>query len=246
MVACLERTEENAEFHQIVEFLTTSSIHYALTVSLTIYASYIEQFWNTVNSQTINDVKQIHATVFGNILVISESSVRSDLHFNDEDGITCLTNNAIFENLALMGYESDSANIPFQNAHCTPQWKYLIHTILHCLSSKSTSWNEFSTNIASAVICLATSQKFNFSKLIFDGDRPRCQEAMGVPLLRLGTKEVNSKDEPFKIGTFKRKGLDKNNVSKQGRKSDKTKVMFKDSEFDVLDDAMENVAVKYF
>ncbi|GJU45111.1 hypothetical protein Tco_1202377 [Tanacetum coccineum] len=32
----------------------------------------------------------------------------------------------------------------------------------------------------------------------------------------------------------------------RGRKSDKTKVMFKDSEFDVLDDAMENVAVKYF
>ncbi|GKF61955.1 hypothetical protein Tco_0182009, partial [Tanacetum coccineum] len=45
----------------------------------------------------------------------------------------------------------------------------------------------------------------------------------------------------FKIGTFRRKGLDKENVSKQGRKSDKTKLMFKDSDFDVLDDAMENV-----
>ncbi|GJU26469.1 putative ribonuclease H-like domain-containing protein [Tanacetum coccineum] len=46
---------------------------------------------------------------------------------------------------------------------------YLIHTILQCLSSKSTAWNEFGTNIASAVICLAKNQKFNFSKLIFDG-----------------------------------------------------------------------------
>ncbi|GJY81832.1 retrovirus-related pol polyprotein from transposon TNT 1-94 [Tanacetum coccineum] len=59
--------------------------------------------WNTANSQTVNDVKQIHATVDGKTVVISESSVRSDLHFNDEDGITCLTNYAIFENLALMG-----------------------------------------------------------------------------------------------------------------------------------------------
>ncbi|GKD71164.1 putative ribonuclease H-like domain-containing protein [Tanacetum coccineum] len=116
----------------------------------------------------INDVKQIHATVDGKTVVISESSVRSDLHFNDEDGITCLTNTAIFENLALMGYESDSDKLTFQKALFSPQWKYLIHTILHCLSSKSTSWNEFSTNIASAVICLATGQKFNFSKLIFD------------------------------------------------------------------------------
>ncbi|GJW29074.1 hypothetical protein Tco_0045949 [Tanacetum coccineum] len=41
--------------------------------------------------------------VDGKTVVISESSVRSDLHFNDKDGITCLTNDAIFENLALMG-----------------------------------------------------------------------------------------------------------------------------------------------
>ncbi|GKA30712.1 hypothetical protein Tco_0717017 [Tanacetum coccineum] len=45
----------------------------------------------------------------------------------------------------------------------------------------------------------------------------------------------------FKISTSRRKGLDKENVSKQGRKSDKTKPMFNDSDFDVLDDAMENV-----
>ncbi|GKA16597.1 putative ribonuclease H-like domain-containing protein [Tanacetum coccineum] len=51
----------------------------------TIYASYIEQFWNTAHSKIVNDVKQIHATVDGKTVVISESSVRSDLHFNDED-----------------------------------------------------------------------------------------------------------------------------------------------------------------
>ncbi|GJT89518.1 hypothetical protein Tco_1078363 [Tanacetum coccineum] len=33
----------------------------------------------------INNVKQIHATVDGKTIVILESSVRSDLHFNDED-----------------------------------------------------------------------------------------------------------------------------------------------------------------
>nr|GFA87733.1 putative ribonuclease H-like domain-containing protein [Tanacetum cinerariifolium] len=34
MVACLERTDGNAEFHQIVDFLTSSTIHYALTIRL--------------------------------------------------------------------------------------------------------------------------------------------------------------------------------------------------------------------
>ncbi|GKA38311.1 hypothetical protein Tco_0730862 [Tanacetum coccineum] len=102
-------------------------------------------------------------------LVVTEASIRSSLLLNDVNGTACLTNEAIFQNLALMGYEGELNKLTFQKALFSPQWKYLIHTILHCLSSKSTSWNEFSTNITSAVICLATNQKFNFSKLIFDG-----------------------------------------------------------------------------
>nr|GEY33153.1 hypothetical protein [Tanacetum cinerariifolium] len=40
------------------------------------------------------------------------------------------------------------------------------NTLLHCLSAKTTSWNEFSSTMASAIICLATNQKFNFSRYI--------------------------------------------------------------------------------
>nr|GEU43796.1 hypothetical protein [Tanacetum cinerariifolium] len=35
-----------------------------------------------------------------------------------------------------------------------------------CLSAKTTSWNEFSITMASTIICLATNQKFNFSRYI--------------------------------------------------------------------------------
>nr|GEU98978.1 synaptobrevin, longin-like domain protein [Tanacetum cinerariifolium] len=38
-----------------------------------------------------------------------------------------------------------------------------------CLSPKSTSFNEFSSNIAIALVCLATNRTYNFSKMIFDG-----------------------------------------------------------------------------
>ncbi|GJS93703.1 hypothetical protein Tco_0800671 [Tanacetum coccineum] len=36
------------------------------------------------------------------------------------------------------------------------------------MSLKTTAWNEFSSTMASAIICLATNQKFNFSKYIFE------------------------------------------------------------------------------
>ncbi|GJS27679.1 hypothetical protein Tco_0488299 [Tanacetum coccineum] len=40
---------------------------------------------------------------------------------------------------------------------------------LALMGSKKTAWEQFSSNIATAIICLATNRKFNFSKLIFDG-----------------------------------------------------------------------------
>ncbi|GJX90095.1 hypothetical protein Tco_0343421 [Tanacetum coccineum] len=36
------------------------------------------------------------------------------------------------------------------------------------MGAKTTAWNEFSSTMASAIICLATNQKFNMSKYIFD------------------------------------------------------------------------------
>ncbi|GJS35713.1 hypothetical protein Tco_0534095 [Tanacetum coccineum] len=103
MVACLEKTKWNAQFHEIVDFLTRSSIYYSLTVSPTVSTSLIEQFWNTATSKTINDVSYIKAKVAGKTVSISEASIRRDLLFNDVDGIDCLINQEIYENLQLMG-----------------------------------------------------------------------------------------------------------------------------------------------
>ncbi|GKC92565.1 hypothetical protein Tco_1158007 [Tanacetum coccineum] len=139
MVAYLEKTDGNAEFHEIINFLTRSSIHYALTVSPVISTTFVEQFWTSAKSQTFNNVRYINAKVAGKPVTISEASIRSDLHFDDVDGIDSLINQAIFDAIKLMG-------------------------------SKSTSWDQIPTNIATAVICLTSNHKFNFSKLIFDED----------------------------------------------------------------------------
>ncbi|GJX61521.1 putative ribonuclease H-like domain-containing protein [Tanacetum coccineum] len=107
---------------------------------------------------------QLHALVDGKKIIISEASMRRVLKLEDEEGIDCLPNSTIFEQLALMGYEKISQKLTFYKS-----WKFLIHTILQCLSPKTTAWNEFSSTMASAITCLATNQKFNFLKFIFEG-----------------------------------------------------------------------------
>ncbi|GJV72771.1 hypothetical protein Tco_1492766 [Tanacetum coccineum] len=110
----------------------------------------------------------ITATIDGKVKVVFQASIRRHLKLEDSDGISTLSTIVIFEQLALMGYVSNSDSLTFQKGHFSPQWKFLIHTILHCLSSKKTAWEQFSSNIATAIICLATNRTFNFSKLIFE------------------------------------------------------------------------------
>ncbi|GJY51413.1 hypothetical protein Tco_0442260 [Tanacetum coccineum] len=86
----------------------------------------------------------------------------------DAEGISSLSNEEIFEQLAHMGYVTNFESLTFFKGHFSPQWKFFIHTILHCLSSKKTAYDQFSSNIATTIICLAISRRFNFSKFIFE------------------------------------------------------------------------------
>nr|GEZ37657.1 hypothetical protein [Tanacetum cinerariifolium] len=86
---------------------------------------------------------------------LSEIYIHYALTVNPHIYISCIKQ---FWNIAAVKHSGD----------VTSQWKFLIHNILQSLSAKRTSWNEFSTAMASAVICLSKGQKFNFSKYIFD------------------------------------------------------------------------------
>ncbi|GJS40274.1 hypothetical protein Tco_0565317 [Tanacetum coccineum] len=137
MVAFLTKSAESEGFEQIVDFLNANPIKYALTVNPTIYTSCIEQFWSTIKAKMVNGEVQLQALVDGKKIVVTEASVRRDLQLEDAEGMDCLPNVTIFEELTR-------------------------------ICAKTTAWNEFSSTMASAIICLATNQKFNFSKYIFE------------------------------------------------------------------------------
>ncbi|GKE78056.1 hypothetical protein Tco_1544176, partial [Tanacetum coccineum] len=107
MIAYLEKTEGNVEFHEVIDFLRRSYIYHALTVSPVNSTTIVEQFWTFAKSKTINNVRHITAEVAGKFVSISEASIRTDLIFDDADGIDSLPNQAIFDAIQHMGYEGD-------------------------------------------------------------------------------------------------------------------------------------------
>nr|GEZ74676.1 hypothetical protein [Tanacetum cinerariifolium] len=98
---------------------------------------------------------QLRTLIDGKKVVVSEAIIRRDLHFDDVDGVECFPNADIFEELARIGYEKPPLKLTFYKAFFSAQWKFLIHTLVQCLSAKRTAWNEFSCSMASTVICLA-------------------------------------------------------------------------------------------
>nr|GEZ68145.1 hypothetical protein [Tanacetum cinerariifolium] len=106
----------------------------------------------------VNDVTRLQALVDKKKVIITEATIREALRLDDAKSIDCLPNEEIFIELLRMGYEKPSTKLTFYKSFFSPQWKFLIHTILQCMSAKRTSWNKFSSSMASAVICLSTDK----------------------------------------------------------------------------------------
>nr|GFD44078.1 hypothetical protein [Tanacetum cinerariifolium] len=121
LVAFLYKPTKSKGFEQIVDFLNANPIKYSLTVNPTVYTSCIEQFSATVKAKTVNEEIQLQAPVDGKKILITKSTVRRDLQLEDAKGVDCLPNDAIFEQLTLIGYEKISQKLTFYKTFFSPQ-----------------------------------------------------------------------------------------------------------------------------
>ncbi|KAI3718575.1 hypothetical protein L6452_19452 [Arctium lappa] len=166
-IAMLQKPKQAAGFHQIVDFLKTTHIAHALTISPSIYIEHQRQFWANATIVTENGVQMIKTKVCGIPLTITEEVIRISLRLDDASGITSISNVELFSTLTRMGYGGPLGVFKFSKAKFSPQCRFFVHTLMHCISKKTTGWSEFSSTIAYALVCLATARKYNFSKMIF-------------------------------------------------------------------------------
>ncbi|GKC00126.1 hypothetical protein Tco_0986262, partial [Tanacetum coccineum] len=103
----------------------------------TIYVSLIEQFWQTASASTPEN---------------GEMEITATI-----DGKVKVVSEASIRRHIKLEDSDGISTLP--NAEIFEQ--------LALMGSKKTAWEQFSSNIATAIICLATNRTFNFSKLIF-------------------------------------------------------------------------------
>ncbi|GJX70959.1 hypothetical protein Tco_0308130 [Tanacetum coccineum] len=168
-VGYLQKPKGSDDYHQVLHFLSASHIRYALTNDPIIFDSLVKQFWSTA---TLRSPKlgppAIIATIDETPYIITEDSVRSQLQLADDGGIDDLPIAEIYSGMDNLGYVTEG-KLTFYKNKFSPQWRFLVHTILHCLSTKSGSWDQFGSSIVVALICLSDGRRFNWSSYIFKG-----------------------------------------------------------------------------
>ncbi|GJX73812.1 putative ribonuclease H-like domain-containing protein [Tanacetum coccineum] len=111
-------------------------------------------FWTSAKVKTVNGERQIQALVDKKKVIISETSIRSDLKLDDAEGTYCLPTATIFAELERMG-------------------------------AKTTSWNEFSSTMTSAIILLP-----RFVQVFLDKQVEGMSKHKGVYVTPSHTKKV--------------------------------------------------------
>ncbi|GJR38668.1 hypothetical protein Tco_1214352 [Tanacetum coccineum] len=141
----------------------------------------------------------ILATIDATPYTITENSVRGQLQLADDGGIDDLPIADIYSGMDNLGYVTEG-KLTFYKNKFSPQWRFLVHTIHHCLNTKSGSWDQFGSSIAVALIFLSDRRKFNWSSYIFKGMvsniGPRELMINLTPLLFYSTS-TNVEDEPL-------------------------------------------------
>ncbi|GJT41307.1 hypothetical protein Tco_0941172 [Tanacetum coccineum] len=263
MVAYLEKTDGNAEFHEIIDFLTRSSIHYALTVSPVVSTTFVEQFWMTAKSKTINNVRYITATVAGKLVSISEASIRN--HFpinalttkvfsfmvkkgkNFSGNVTPLFPSMLAQPTEDEGAVSErpSETQPTPSSYHPPKGSGGNHGG-QSSSDRSLSGNEDGLTLQSVYdLCVSlckqvTNQAAQIKDLKAQIKQLKKKAKPVISHHNAWIKSVSMKKRLARKKSLKTKLMQKESVSKQGRKPAKSEpTIHKDPAFDDLDDAMD-------
>ncbi|GJZ54322.1 hypothetical protein Tco_0609207 [Tanacetum coccineum] len=137
------------------------------------------KFWSTVKAKTINGEIQLHALVDGKKIIITESTVRRDLQLEDAEGVDCLPNSTIFEQLTLMGKpKRKDTQVPQPSDPSENVADEAVH-------------KELGDSLARAATTASSLEAKQYS-----GGGPRCQETMGdtITQTRFENVSIHSND----------------------------------------------------
>nr|GEU50658.1 hypothetical protein [Tanacetum cinerariifolium] len=205
---------------QIVKIHTDKNVADLLTKAF--------DFWSTAMAKTINGEAQLYTKVDGKKIIVTESFVTRNLRLADEEGIGCLLNSTIFEQIALMekpirkDTQVPQPSGPTEFVEDEAVYKEWGDRLVRTVTTASSLETEHDSGNITKTQSKATPNEPSFQRTD-SGGGPRCQEIIGgwgtTTQTRVLDLEKTKTTQHNKIASLKKrvKKLEKKNRSRTYR-----------------------------
>ncbi|MFS7937458.1 hypothetical protein Hanom_Chr05g00427781 [Helianthus anomalus] len=168
-LCALEKTDQNSDFHSIIAALSSSKYKTLLTCKASIYQETLREFWKNANVQ-VQDKKPWGITSTGGEILVSitPQTISEVFEMNDHTCSTSFPKHEYQTDLTERGYEGQMDKTTLQKGNFPPPMKFLFHTLLMCISNKTTAFNEIPLYIQYLGYAIMAKANFNYSRKIFN------------------------------------------------------------------------------
>ncbi|KAJ0604370.1 hypothetical protein HanHA300_Chr02g0049031 [Helianthus annuus] len=158
------------DFEDVTRWVRNSRIGYAVETSVAVYPLHIQEFWENVKLESINNKPGISSTVRNKRVEVTEERIRQVLKLKDNsDEPQSLSQDDILDGFRGMGYAGDFRNKKeIKRGGLTRDWRFIVHVISMSLAHRKGGFDGLNLEWSAAMLSLCTNQKFNLSGLIFN------------------------------------------------------------------------------
>ncbi|KAI3805129.1 hypothetical protein L1987_27205 [Smallanthus sonchifolius] len=157
-----------AEFIPVLNFLANSNISFSISNNLPVFEITIREFWETAKIITIENIEHIRTTVRGQEVLLSETTIREVLLFNDHpDAPIEFPIFYVKECFRRLGHPDEFKSGQIIKNSLPSHWRYIVHVFIHYLSIRKGGFDSANNTLGSAILGIIKGRDYNFSGFIF-------------------------------------------------------------------------------
>jgi hypothetical protein len=164
----LVKTDENTPFHSTIDIILKSKYLTILTADAPIYLDTLQEFW--LNAEFLLQDKKptsIISKIGETSIVITPELISTTFSLNDLSGKDSFPKAELHTEFQERGYDAQMTGSTLFKKFFPPVMKFFFHTLLLCVSAKSTSFNEIPLRIQYLGYAMLSDSDFNLSQGLF-------------------------------------------------------------------------------
>ncbi|MFS7903960.1 hypothetical protein Hanom_Chr01g00030291 [Helianthus anomalus] len=163
-----EKTTKNTDFHSIIDAPSSSKYKTLLTCNAPIYQDTLRDFWANAKLEIQDKKPWVISSKVGGVLVpIKPQTISVVFQMNDLASKTSFPKDEYQTDLIKRGYTGQLAKATMQKGDFPPPAKFLFHTLLTCVSNKTTPINKIPLKIQYLGYAIMSETDFNYSQALF-------------------------------------------------------------------------------